>query len=141
MVTSTFADGPPGVSLGTHKESFADPFTYSRGDDAGNTASCKKWPLCRFTETTAGIAAAAAREWDASEDHFRIALRQAESMPYRVEEAEIRRFHAMMLLDRSAPSDRERAMTLVREALDFYARTGMARHQELSRELLNKAAD
>jgi hypothetical protein len=99
------------------------------------------WPLCRFTETTAGIAAAAAREWDASEDHFRIALRQAESMPYRVEEAEIRRFHAMMLLDRSAPGDRERAMTLVREALNFYARIGMARHQELSRELLNKTAD
>jgi tetratricopeptide (TPR) repeat protein len=104
------------------------------------TGAVLMWPLCRFAQTTAGIAASASREWDASEDHFRIALRQAESMPYRVEEAEIRRFHAMMLLDRSAPGDRERAGTLVREALDFYARIGMTRHQELSRELLNKTA-
>jgi hypothetical protein len=35
-----------------------------------------------------------------AEDHFQIALRQAESFPHRLEQAEIRRFHAMMLIDR-----------------------------------------
>ena len=102
------------------------------------TGAVLMWPLCRFTQTTAGIAAAA-REWDSAEDHFRIALRQAESVPYRLEEAEIRRFHAMMLLDRAASGDRENARTLVSEALDTYSRIGMRRHIELAQALLDKA--
>ncbi len=40
---------------------------------------------------------------------LQIALRQAESSPYRIEIAEINRFHAAMLLDRNASQDRERA--------------------------------
>jgi len=39
----------------------------------------------------------------------KIALQQAESFPHCLEQAEIRRFHAMMLLDRAAPGDREAA--------------------------------
>ena len=53
----------------------------------------------RFTQTIAGIAAAAASRWEAAEDHFQIAMRQAESLPYRLEITEINRFHAAMLLD------------------------------------------
>ena len=71
-----------------------------------------------------------------------IALQQAESIPYRVEEAEIRRrFHAMMLLDRAASVNREKARTLVLTALDFHTRIGMHRLSELSRALPKKAAD
>ena len=89
--------------------------------------------LSHFTQTIAGIAAAKASQWEESEGHFAIALQQAESLPYRLEQVEIRRFHAMMLLDGAAPGDRERARTLLREALGFYTRIGMRRHRELSR--------
>lgn len=102
------------------------------------TGAVLMWPLCRFTQTTAGIAAAAGQQWDISENHFRIALAQAQSVPYRLEEAEIRRFHAMMLLDRAAPGDHERARTLVGEALDLYTRIGMRRHTELINNLLEQ---
>jgi tetratricopeptide (TPR) repeat protein len=103
-----------------------------------DTGAVLMWPLCRFTQTTAGIAAAARREWDISENHLRIALAQAQSVPYRLEEAEIRRFHAMMLLDRAAPGDHERARTLVGEALDLYTRIGMRRHAEVINNLLEQ---
>ena len=59
--------------------------------------------ISRFPQTAAGIAAAAAQNSYAAEDHFRIAMEQAESYPNQLEQAEIRRFHAMMLIDRAAP--------------------------------------
>jgi hypothetical protein len=99
------------------------------------------WPIFRFTQTTAGIAAAAARQWDAAEEHYQIAMQQAESFPNRLEQTEIRRFHAMMLIDRAAPGDRERAQTLLREALDSYTQIGMPRHIEMTQTLLARAAD
>ena len=94
-------------------------------------------PICRFTPTIAGVAAAAARQWEAAEDHFQIALQQAESFPHRLEQAEIRRFHAMMLMDRAAPDDRERARTLLSESLESYERFGMPRHVEMMGALLD----
>jgi tetratricopeptide (TPR) repeat protein len=95
------------------------------------------WPIFRFTHTIAGVAAAAARQWDAAEEHFQIAMQQAESFPNRLEQTEIRRFHAMMLMDRAAPGDPERAQTLLREALESYTQIGMPRHIEMARALLN----
>jgi len=47
-----------------------------------------------------------------------MAMQQAESLPFRLEQAETRRFYAMMLMDRAAPGDREKAQTLIREALE-----------------------
>ena len=102
------------------------------------TGAVLMWPLCRFTQTSAGIAAGAARQWDSAEEHFSIALRQAESIPYILEQAEIRRFHAMMLLDRAAAGDLESARTLLSEALETYSRIGMRRHVELAQTLLDK---
>ena len=93
------------------------------------------WPIFRFTQTIAGIAAAAARQWEAAEDHFQTALRQAESIPHRLEQAEIRRFHAMMLMDRAAQGDREKAQKLLREALESYTLIGMPRHIEMTQSL------
>ena len=94
------------------------------------------WPIFRFTQTLAGIAATAARQWKAAEEHFQTALQQAESIPHRLEQAEIRRFHAMMLIDRAAQGDREKAQTLLNEALESYAQIGMPRHVEMTEALL-----
>jgi tetratricopeptide (TPR) repeat protein len=91
--------------------------------------------ISRFPQTAAGIAAIAARNWDTAENHFRIAMQQAESYPNVVEQADIRRFHAMMLLNRAAPDDREKAQTLLREALETYTRIGMARHIKMIQTL------
>jgi hypothetical protein len=92
--------------------------------------------ICRFSQTVAGIAATAARNWGAAENHFRIAMQQAESYPNVVEQADIRRFHAMMLLDRAATGDREKAQTLLGEALETYTQIGMPRHVEMTQALL-----
>ena len=98
------------------------------------------WPIFRFTQTIAGIAAAAARQWEAAEEHFQIAMQQAESFPHLLEQAEIRRFHAMMLIDRAAPGDREKAQTLLSEALETYTQIGMPRHIEMTQALLAQAS-
>ena len=101
-----------------------------------DTGAVALWPICRFTRTIAGIAAAAARQWDDAEGHFQIAMQQAESFPYVLEQAEIRRFHAMMLLERAAPDDRKKAQTLLRVALETYTQIGMPRHIEMTQALL-----
>ena len=94
--------------------------------------------IARFSQTAAGIAAAAARDWGAAGNHFRIAMQQAESYPSVLEQADIRRFHAMMLLDRAAQGDREKAQTLLREALETYTQIGMPRHIDIVQTLLNQ---
>ena len=72
-----------------------------------------------------------------AEEHFQIALQQAESFTIALEQAEIRRFHAVMLIDRAAPGDREKAETLLGGALETYARIGMPRHSEMTETLLD----
>jgi tetratricopeptide (TPR) repeat protein len=100
-----------------------------------DTGAVVLWPIFRFTQTIAGVAAAAARQWQAAEEHFQIATQQAKSFPNLLEQTEIRRFHAMMLLDRGATDDRERAQTLLSEALDSYTQIGMPRHVEMTQAL------
>ena len=96
------------------------------------------WPISRLSQTIAGIAAAAAHGWKAAEDHFQTALQQAESFPNRLEQAEIHRFHAMMLIDRATQGDREIAKTLLAKALETYTRAGMPRHIEMTQTLLDR---
>jgi predicted ATPase len=100
------------------------------------TGAVVLWPISRFTQTIAGLAASSARKWEAAEEHFQIAMQQAESFPNVLEQAEIRRFHAMMLIDRAAPGDREKAQTLLREALESYTQIGMPRHIEMIQALI-----
>jgi hypothetical protein len=45
-------------------------------------------PIFCLTQTLAGIAAAAAHEWEAAEEHFQTALQQAECFPNRLEQAD-----------------------------------------------------
>jgi len=109
------------------------------GELIGNGA-VTLWPIFRFTQTIAGIAASAAHQWDTAEEHFQIAIQQAQSFPDRLEQAEIRRFHAMMLNDRAAKDDREKARTLLSEALATYTQIGMPRHIEMTHALLEQIA-
>ena len=104
-----------------------------------STGAVVLWPVSRLTQTVAGVAASAAHEWKAAEEHFQIAMQQAEPFPNRLEQAEIRRFHAMMLIDRAGPGDREKARTLLTEALESYTQIGMPRHIEMTRALLDQA--
>jgi hypothetical protein len=52
------------------------------------TGAVALWEIFRFTQTIA-VSAAAARQWEAAEDHLQIAMQQAESFPYCLEQAEI----------------------------------------------------
>jgi hypothetical protein len=101
-----------------------------------DTGTVVIWRIFRFSQTIAGIAAASARQWEAAEDHFKTAMQQAESIPLHLEQAEIRRFHAMMLMDRAARGDRAKARQLLGEALESYTSIGMPRHIEIARNLL-----
>jgi tetratricopeptide (TPR) repeat protein len=105
-----------------------------------DTGAITLWPISHFAQTIAGVAAAAARQWEAAEDHFQTALRQAEALPHQLEQAEIRRLHAMMLLDRVAPADQDRARIMLSEALQSYTAIGMPRHIEKTRALLHQAS-
>jgi hypothetical protein len=125
------------VMLGEHSQAGQ---LYPLARELIDTRTVTLWPVFRFTQTIAGVAAAAARQWEAAEEHFQMAMQQAESFPYRLEQAEIRRFHAMMLIDRSAPGDCEKAQTLLSEALDTYTHIGMPRHVEMTHTLIDRAA-
>jgi hypothetical protein len=94
----------------------------------------------RLTQTIASVAAAAVREWEAAEEHFQMAMQQVESLPFRLEQAETRRFDAVMLKDRATPGDREKAQTLLREALESYTSIGIPRLREITQALLDQAA-
>jgi tetratricopeptide (TPR) repeat protein len=83
-----------------------------------------------------GIAAACAGEWERAEEHFRTALRQAEEMPYRVEQPETRRWYAWMMIRRGASGDSQRARALLSEAIDLYSELGMSKHADVARGLL-----
>ncbi len=109
---------------------------YPLATELVGTGAVSLWPIARFTQTIAGAAAAAAGQWNAAEEHFETALQQAESFPNCLEQAEIRRLHAMMLMDRAIPGDHERAQTLLREALESYTYIGMPRHIEMTQTLL-----
>ena len=126
------------VILGDHSQ--AAQF-YPLVGELIDTEAVVLWSSSHLTQTIAGIAAAAARQWETAKDHFRIALQQAESFPHVLEQAEIRRFHAMMLIDRFGVGDRDKVQTLLNEALQSYERIEMPRHVEMTQTLLARAAE
>ncbi|HZZ07820.1 MAG TPA: hypothetical protein VFE43_04720, partial [Candidatus Binataceae bacterium] len=121
------------VMLGEHSQAGQ---LYPLARELIGTGAVVLWPISRLTHTIAGVAAAAARQWGAAEEHLQTAMQQSESFPNRLEQTEIRRFRAMMLFNRAAPGDREKAQTLLREALETYTQIGMPRHIEMTRALL-----
>jgi class 3 adenylate cyclase/tetratricopeptide (TPR) repeat protein len=90
----------------------------------------------RLCETVAGIAAHAAGKWTESEAHFREALRLADTLPIRTEQADARRYFAAMLAEHDGPSGREEARSMLEHALDLYGSMGMPRHIDMAEEQL-----
>lgn len=93
----------------------------------------------RLVERSAGIAAAAAGQWDVAERHFTTALRHARELPHVLESAETRRFYARMLLERNQPGDRDSARHLLGEAITTYRQIGMPRHLEMAEALRSRS--
>lgn len=85
-----------------------------------------------------GLAAAAIGKYDEAETFFRDALEEAERIPIKLEQPEVRRWYAKMLIDRDGPGDREKARELLEEAIDGYRTLGMPRHLEMAKELLDE---
>ncbi len=95
--------------------------------------------ISRFTDTIAGVAAAAARKWQDAERHFQAAIARAGTMPHPLERCEAHRLYGQMLMERAAGKDRERARIILGEAAHGYRAIGMPRHFELTAALLKQA--
>lgn len=91
-----------------------------------------------LVEKTAGIGALAAGDFDASENHFKKALQQADELPYATEQGEVRRWYATMLLRRDRAGDTERARRLLEAASSAYNRCKMPKHLEMTEDLLTR---
>jgi tetratricopeptide (TPR) repeat protein/predicted Ser/Thr protein kinase len=87
----------------------------------------------------AAIAAAAIGEYVEAEAFFSDALDEVERIPIKLEQPEVRRWFAKMLIARNASGDRPRARELLEEAIDAYRALGMPRHLEMAKELLASA--
>ena len=91
-------------------------------------------------QTVAGIAAAAGRRWDEAQNHFETALRLADEIPFRSEQAEARYWYARMLVDRNSPGDRKKARDLLDTALEVYREIGMPTRVEMTEKLLAESS-
>ena len=83
--------------------------------------------------TVAGIAAACAGDWAAAEEHHRTAIHQMDTAPYRTAQPMAREWYAVMLLDRNAAGDLDKARDLLTEALAMYEALEMPFHANRTR--------
>jgi tetratricopeptide (TPR) repeat protein len=90
-------------------------------------------------EGLAGVAAAAAGDWEQAERHFDSASRLTERLGYVYHRPELRRYEAMAWLRRGEPGDGDRARELLTAAIEDYRRIGMPKHVELSESMLKEA--
>jgi hypothetical protein len=73
-----------------------------------------------------------------AEEHCETALRQAHEIPVVIQQPEVRRWYARMLIDRDAPGDRDKARQILTEAVTMYRQIGMPKHVETAEELLGE---
>jgi len=114
--------------------------------EAIDTGAVVRGSQCALLQTVAGMAAAAGGQWDVAEEHYQTALRQAHELPVVMQQAEVRRWYARMLIDRDAPGDpstgsgrdRDKARELLTEAVAMYRRIGMPKHVEMAEALLDE---
>ena len=106
--------------------------------EAIDTGAVARFGDCRLVQTVAGMAAAAGGQWEKAEGHYQTALRQAHDLPVVIEQPEVRRWYARMLIDRDAPGDRDKARELLNEAIPMYSRLGMPKHVEMAEALLEQ---
>jgi class 3 adenylate cyclase/tetratricopeptide (TPR) repeat protein len=125
-----------------------------------NSGALVTWDWA-LPQSLAGMAAAAGRQWEKAEDHYQTALRQAHELPVVIEQPEVRRWYARMLIDRARsehpeparpehsrrvegrPSrtpgaDLEKARQLLTEAIAMYRQIGMPKHVEMAEALLSE---
>ena len=91
---------------------------------------------CGLLQAVAGIAAAAGGKWEKSVEHYEAALRLAYDLPFKMEQPEVRRWYARMLIDRDGQGDRHQARELLTEAIAMYREIGMPKHVEMAEALL-----
>ncbi len=65
-------------------------------------------------------------------------MRLAHELPHKIEQPEVRRWYARMLIDRDAPGDRDKARELLTEAVAMYHKIGMPKHVEMAEALLGE---
>jgi class 3 adenylate cyclase/tetratricopeptide (TPR) repeat protein len=95
----------------------------------------------RLVRTRAGVAAAAGGRWEAAERHFAVAHEHAKQMQNRVEEIELQRLRAHMLLHRDGSGDRAQAEELLEEALVNYRKFGMPSYTAEAERMLRQTHD
>ncbi len=103
-----------------------------------NTGGILRWWAHGLLDTVAGMAATAGRQWEAAEAHYETALRQAHELPHKIEQPEVRRWYARMLIDRDGPGDRDKARELLTEAVAMYRDIGMPKHIEMAESLVRE---
>jgi tetratricopeptide (TPR) repeat protein len=74
--------------------------------------------------------------WEDAEEHYEAALRQAHEVPVVTEQPEVRRWYGRMLHDRNEAGDREKARTLLTEAIEMYQHIGMPKHVDMAEAML-----
>ena len=90
----------------------------------------------RLIQTSAGMVAAAAGMPAAADEHFTVALAQADELPHLLERPFVRHFYGRFLDAEGGAGEKARAGSLLGEAVDGYRALGMARHSALAQELL-----
>ena len=90
----------------------------------------------RLLHAVAGMAAGAGARWELAEDHFRQALHLADTIPHRLDQPDVRRLYALMLLQRNGSGDSATARHMLMEAASLYSNIGMLGHLRLVRALL-----
>ncbi|HWC32131.1 MAG TPA: hypothetical protein VG709_03295, partial [Actinomycetota bacterium] len=83
------------------------------------------------------LSTAAAERWEEAESRFAEAMRVCEELPHRINVPEVRRFHAMALLQWGDASERDRARAMLERAREEYRSLGMPRHAEVTERLLS----
>jgi class 3 adenylate cyclase/tetratricopeptide (TPR) repeat protein len=117
-----------------------------------NSCALVTWDWA-LPQSLAGMAAAAGGQWEKAEEHYETALRQAHEIPVVIEQPEVRRWYARMLIDRArsehpepvegrpskgSAADLEKARQLLTEAIAMYRRIGMPKHVEMAEEMLGE---
>lgn len=95
----------------------------------------------RLVRTRAGMAAAAGGYWEAAERHFAVAHQHAKQTQNRLEEIELQRLRAHMLLDRDGSGDRAQAQELLDEAVINYRKFGMPSYTAEAERMLRQTRD
>ena len=97
------------------------------------------WALMKamaLPRTTAGIAAASARNWPRAEEHHQTAIQQADTWPHRVCQPIARYWCAEMLRARGGPGDDTRMRERLSEALSGFESLGMPLYARQAQEKL-----